>query len=135
MCTYPADGDPAFYRINDDVSLRFLFETLFKELSNMSDFLDYICSWSALKWVAIVLIAGFVGQFGKMLAQVIIRKISLARQNKEAEPIIKPPSIYRDREEPVVSKQSDIRTQEQYPDKKALKIAAKERKKSLKKNK
>jgi len=59
----------------------------------MSDFLEYICSWSALKWVAIVLIASFIGQFGKMLAQVIVRKISLARQKKQAEPIMKPPVV------------------------------------------
>mgnify|MGYP000138896240 FL=1 len=102
----------------------------------MSDFLEYICSWSVLKWVAIVLIASFIGQFGKMLAQVIVRKISLARQKKQAEPIIKPPSIRKDHEEPAVDKQQDvIKMQERDVDKKALKIAAKERKKISKKSK
>ena len=102
----------------------------------MSDFLEYICSWSALKWVAIVLIASFIGQFGKMLAQVIVRKISLARQKKQAEPIIKSLAIRKDREEPAVDKQQDvIKTQESDVDKKALKIAAKEKKKTSKKSK
>ncbi len=45
----------------------------------MKDILDYISSWSALKWIIIVLIAGFIGQFGKMLASAIVRKIKLMR--------------------------------------------------------
>ncbi|MEN6488477.1 MAG: hypothetical protein ABFD66_06285 [Smithella sp.] len=102
----------------------------------MSDFLEYIYSWSVLKWVAIVLIAGFIGQFGKMLAQVIVRKISLARQKKQEGPSIEPPSLLKDHEEPAFNKQKDvIKTQEGYADKKALKIAAKESKKSSKKSK
>ncbi|MEN6374329.1 MAG: hypothetical protein ABFD75_06020 [Smithella sp.] len=100
----------------------------------MTDILDYISTWSALKWVAIVLVAGFIGQFGKMLAQVIVRKISLARQKKQSEPIMELPSIRKDHEEAAVNKQNDMKIQEQYPDKKALKIAAKERKKSSKKS-
>ncbi|HNS56581.1 MAG TPA: hypothetical protein PKO34_05975 [Smithellaceae bacterium] len=102
----------------------------------MSDFLEYICSWSALKWVVIVLIASFIGQFGKMLAQVIVKKISLVRQKKQVEPIMKPLAIRKDHEAPAVDKQQDvIETQERDVDKKALKIAAKERKKISKKSK
>ncbi|NTW76530.1 MAG: hypothetical protein HGB33_01895 [Syntrophaceae bacterium] len=102
----------------------------------MSDFLEYIYSWSVLKWVVIVLIAGFIGQFGKMLAQVIVRKISLARQKKQEGPSIEPSSIRKDHEESAVNKQKVvIKTQEGYADKKALKIAAKESKKSSKKSK
>ena len=93
----------------------------------MSDFLEYICSWSALKWVAIVLIASFIGQFGKMLAQVIVRKISVARQKKQTEPIMKSPAVDKP--------QDVIKMQERDVDKKALKIAAKERKKTSKKSK
>ena len=32
----------------------------------MTDILDYISTWSAIKWVVLVLIAGFIGQFGRM---------------------------------------------------------------------
>ena len=101
---------------------------------DMTDILDYISTWSALKWVAIVLIAGFIGQFGKMLAQAVVRKISRVRQKKQSEPIMELPSIRKDHEEAAVNKQNDMKIQEQYPDKKALKIAAKERKKSSKKS-
>ena len=93
----------------------------------MTDILDYISTWSALQWVVIVLIAGFIGQFGKMLAQVIVRKISAARQKKQAEPIMKSPAVDKP--------QDVIKMQERDVDKKALKIAAKERKKTSKKSK
>lgn len=102
----------------------------------MSDFLEYVFSWSVLKWIAIVLIAGFIGQFGKMLAQVIVRKISLSRQKKQRGEIIDPPLIHQGHEEPAVNQQKDVvKAQEGYPGKKALKIAAKESKKSSKKSK
>lgn len=39
----------------------------------MPDFLD-IRTWSILQWVLVVLAAGFIGQFGKSLAQFIIAK-------------------------------------------------------------
>ena len=41
----------------------------------MTDFLSYVGSWSVLKWIVLVLIAGFIGQFGKMAAEAIARKI------------------------------------------------------------
>ncbi len=37
----------------------------------MTDILDYISTWSVLKWVVLVLIAGFIGQFGRMMAEAI----------------------------------------------------------------
>ena len=101
----------------------------------MADIMDYMSTWPALKWVVIVLVAGFIGQFGKMLAQVIVRKISLARQKKQSEPVVELLSTHKDQEEAAVNKENDTKLQKQYPDKKALKIAAKERKKSSKKNK
>jgi hypothetical protein len=104
----------------------------------MTDILDSISKWSALKWIILVLIAGFIGQFGKMMAQAIMGKIRLARSKKQTQkeidspPDIKPASS-------VASMGKDFPPQshplETYPDKKALKILAKESKKAAKKNK
>jgi hypothetical protein len=49
----------------------------------MKDILDYISTWSVLQWIALVLIAGFIGQFGKMMAESITGKISLRRVRKK----------------------------------------------------
>jgi hypothetical protein len=108
-------------------------------MGNMTDILNYISTWSALKWVVIVLVAGFIGQFGKMLAQSIVRKISLARLKKQSGSIIEPTATGEDHELPASDRQKDIKTElnlpETHPDKKALKIMAKERKKASKKSK
>ena len=48
----------------------------------MTDILDYIGTWSVLKWVVLVLIAGFIGQFGRMMAEAIANKIRLRRAKK-----------------------------------------------------
>ena len=105
----------------------------------MTDLLDNIGTWSALKWIVIVLVAGFIGQFGKMLAQAIVRKISLARLKKQEGVIIESPSIDKDHELPAADRQKDMKTEsnfpEGYPDKKALKIMAKASKKAAKKSK
>jgi hypothetical protein len=103
----------------------------------MKDILDYISSWSALKWIIIVLIAGFIGQFGKMLASAIVKKIKQMRQKQldinkesttESDRKVSPANIQKDtRNEPGI--------QEVYPDKKALKIMAKVKKKAAKKSK
>lgn len=108
-------------------------------MENMTDILDYISTWSALKWIVIVLVAGFIGQFGKMLAQSIVRKISLARLKKQEGSVIEPPATVGNHELPTVDMQKDVNAKsnlpEGYPDKKALKIMAKERKKASKKSK
>lgn len=105
----------------------------------MTDILDYISTWSALKWIVIVLVAGFIGQFGKMLAQFIVRKINPARLKKQEGTIIEPPSTDKDYELPATDMQKDVTAKsnlpEIHPDKKALKIMAKERKKAAKKSK
>ena len=41
----------------------------------MKDILDYISTWSVLQWIVLVLIAGFIGQFGKMTAEAIVKKV------------------------------------------------------------
>lgn len=48
----------------------------------MTDILDYISTWSVLKWVVLVLIAGFIGQFGRMMAEAIANRIRLRRAKK-----------------------------------------------------
>lgn len=52
----------------------------------MSDLFGYISSWSVLKWIVLVLIAGFIGQFGRMAAEVIAEKIRAGRGKKEIAP-------------------------------------------------
>jgi hypothetical protein len=93
-----------------------------KRWLGMMEILDSISKWSVLKWIILVLIAGFIGQFGKMMAQAIIGKIRLARSKKQTQKEIDSP--------PQSHPMEKI-----YPDKKALKILAKESKKAAKKNK
>ena len=90
----------------------------------MKNILDYISTWSVLQWIVIVLIAGFIGQFGKMMAEAITSKIRLCRVRKQplsdvdAKPSVLPSP-------PLAA--SGI------PDKKYLKALAKARKKETKK--
>jgi hypothetical protein len=44
----------------------------------MTALLD-ISTWSILQWVLVVLAAGFIGQFGKSLAQFIMAKVKAGR--------------------------------------------------------
>ena len=53
----------------------------------MNDLLAYISTWSVLKWVALVLIAGFIGQFGRMAAEAIAKKIRTGRTLQEKKEI------------------------------------------------
>ena len=52
----------------------------------MIDLLEYISTWSVLKWIVLVLIAGFIGQFGKMAAEVMAEKIRVNRGKKGITP-------------------------------------------------
>ena len=54
----------------------------------MSEFLDYLRTWSVLKWVILVLIAGFIGQFGRMMAEALIRKARLKLKHEKAKPLL-----------------------------------------------
>jgi hypothetical protein len=105
----------------------------------MTDIIDYISTWSVLKWVIIVLVAGFIGQFGKMLASAIVRKISRARSKKQADFGDDSPSAKKDFESPAAAIPKDTKVEsnfrERYPDKKALKIASKASKKAAGKSK
>jgi hypothetical protein len=102
----------------------------------VTDFLTYIGSWSALQWVLLVLAAGFIGQFGRMLADAIIARVRLNRSGQRAG--VEDGTLRRESSAPPVASSQgppalpavtgDI------PDKKALKIVAKARKKEAKKN-
>jgi len=50
------------------------------------DILDTISTWSVLKWVILVLIAGFIGQFGRMMAEAIMTRMRRRRQERPASP-------------------------------------------------
>lgn len=52
----------------------------------MKDILDYISTWSVLQWIVLVLIAGFIGQFGKMAAEAIVKKVRQHRAGKSQLP-------------------------------------------------
>jgi hypothetical protein len=74
---------------------------------------------SVMKWVLLVLLAGFVGQFGKTFAQHILRKI---RKEKEA------PAKESPAEEKRMIRETSVLT-----DKKLLKTLVKQKKKEAKK--
>ena len=88
----------------------------------MTDILSYVTSWSVLKWIILILIAGFIGQFGKMAAEVIVRKIHLRRGTSASE----------SKETPALQSFSSSPTGE-IIDKKLLKAMAKAKKKEAKK--
>jgi hypothetical protein len=104
----------------------------------MTEILDYLSTWSVLKWIVLVLIAGFIGQFGKMLAQAIIRKVQLARSKKQHPSAIEISSIENHSILPNTTTIQELRVTSPAPestiDKKALKILAKINKKASKKN-
>lgn len=53
----------------------------------MADILDYIGTWSVLKWVILVLVAGFIGQFGRMMAEAMIAEVRRRREVKQAQAV------------------------------------------------
>jgi hypothetical protein len=88
----------------------------------MTDILEYISSWSVLQWIVLVLIAGFIGQFGKMAAEAIAGIIRARREKKETSSDLLTKSS--------ASHPSSII---EIPDKKLLKALAKAKKKEGKK--
>jgi hypothetical protein len=88
----------------------------------MNGFIEYFSSWSVLKWIIVVLIAGFIGQFGKMAAEAIAGKISARRGKKETSSIALTESSV-----------SSASSNSEIPDKKLLKALAKAKKKEVKK--
>jgi hypothetical protein len=56
--------------------------------------MDDLQYWKIIKWVLIVLLAGFIGQFGKSLAKYIMEKTRAKRAREESSPA--PPSTSTD---------------------------------------
>lgn len=50
----------------------------------MSELLDYISTWSIIKWIVLVLVAGFIGQFGRMTAEAVTARVRLRREKRKA---------------------------------------------------
>ena len=111
----------------------------------MNDFLEYISTWSVLKWIVLVLVAGFIGQFGRMAAESIAAKIRTRRGEKETVPDVSRvpsesptqatssstmPEVFQ---EPSASTPPAISSTNAPPDKKLLKAIAKAKKKEAKK--
>lgn len=93
----------------------------------MKDLFDFFDTWPVIKWILLVLVAGFIGQFGKMLAQAIIRKIKTTRAATKRE---KNAALS---DETAIADQQLLNPPQGFsPDKKALKIKAKQLKKAAK---
>jgi hypothetical protein len=132
-------GQNSADRLNNGRLMKMRRRDSFKGLGvlSMMDILDYISTWSVLQWVVLVLIAGFIGQFGRMMAEAIIAKVRLRRANQHQLPDDeKPPEV------PTVLP-VDVSPIElprkpavsvEISDKKAVKAMAKARKKEAKKN-
>ncbi|MEN6468852.1 MAG: hypothetical protein ABFD45_07885 [Smithella sp.] len=102
----------------------------------MMDILDYISNWSALKWVVLVLIAGFIGQFGRMMAEAIIARVRLRRVKQHQVPDDGKPreaSTVLPVDVPPAALTPKTVQPAEVSDKKALKAMAKARKKEAKK--
>jgi len=100
----------------------------------MKDIFDYISNWPVLKWVILVLVAGFIGQFGKMLAEAIILRVRRRRAAGQAPKNEETPQVQpfnsagpASSGEPAAPANSGG-----IPDKKQLKALAKARKKEAK---
>ncbi len=85
----------------------------------MTEILEHIKSWSVLKWILLVLIAGFIGQFGRMMAEAIVKKIRQRSAPKE--------NLSATETKTTVSSTTAV------TDKKLIKAMAKARKKEVKK--
>ncbi len=104
----------------------------------MTDILEYISTWSVLKWVVLVLVAGFISQFGRMLAEAMIARVRLRRAKRDSSL----PSDDQQKQEataviPIKTSAPELpaipAADVEVPDKKLLKAMAKARKKEAKK--
>lgn len=99
----------------------------------MHDIINDITTWSILKWVIIVLVAGFIGQFGKSMAQSIIAKIRLVRAKKQDAGIPQPTLPEAETSDPVKNNFHEVPAVNiGSTDKKNLKTLSKQEKKAAK---
>lgn len=105
-------------------------------------------AWPIIKWVLIVLLAGFIGHFGKVLAQSVMAKMRAKKTGASSPPHQSLPPLPPDQidqdtkplpEVPTYDKTGENQTilssrqNDQITDKKMLKAIAKQTKKALKK--
>ena len=101
----------------------------------MKDVMDYISNWPVLKWVLLVLVAGFIGQFGKMLADAIMEKVRRRKAERAKENTKTPPASTLAPVDKPLSEQSSLTAGSgEMADKKQLKAFLKARKKESKNN-
>jgi hypothetical protein len=102
----------------------------------MHDIINNIGTWSILKWAVIVLVAGFIGQFGKSMAQAVMAKVRLARAKKQGVNNNGLPKAPMPEAEPPVQAVNSSHAPSPVtigtPDKKTLKTFAKQDKKAAK---
>lgn len=98
----------------------------------MMELWNDISGWSVLKWVVIVLVAGFIGQFGKTLAQAVLARMRRSRSGKSDQQGIEPAAGKTERIPPSADVTSQANGPVGIPNKKASKILAKQQKKSEK---
>jgi len=101
----------------------------------MTDLLSDIGTWSVLKWVILVLVAGFIGQFGKTMAQAIMGRIRQSKPKKLGADGAEPPLTPKPDAPPVLPGADDRARPAGMgtTDKKTLKTLAKLQKKAIKK--
>ena len=89
---------------------------------------------SVMKWVLLILLAGFVGQFGKTFAQYLLRKIRKEKEAPVKEALAKEaPAKEAPPKEALADEKRMIRETSVLTDKKLLKTLAKQKKKEAKK--
>ena len=102
----------------------------------VNDVLEFFSAWPVLKWVILVLIAGFIGQFGRMLAEAIIararlRRVKQSHLSNDKASSEAPMDLTLDESGKALSRKPEDAGR--IPDKKTLKILAKIQKKEAKK--
>jgi len=103
----------------------------------VADILEYISTWSVLQWVILVLVAGFIGQFGRMMAEAVVTRVRLRRAKQNPRPAdAKTPEVpgVLPADLPPMALPLKPAASVDIPDKKAQKAMVKARKKEMKKN-
>jgi len=85
-------------------------------------------SWKIIKWILVVLVAGFIGQFGKMLASHIIERAKRKRSKGTGSDRVDPIGKVLPDEDPSWKRQGELKAEAKIR-KKELKTAIKMTKK------
>jgi hypothetical protein len=103
--------------------------------------MDAVDIWSVMKWVLLVLLAGFIAQFGKVMAQSILKKVGKVKPPAAVSPAEQPVNLSSSPQHAIVTSPADLKTGdgENAPqmttavtDKKLIKAMVKQKKKEHK---